>query len=178
MAVPRLAGGMSLMLTPPKMMSPDDTASCPAIMRNVEVLPQPDGPSRQQYVPASMWSVTLFTASVALNRLQRATSSSAAPRMLWLTPACCARRATSSTLNCNAEVHKLGKSAGPLPVVWASLAPLRGLLSGWRGEMPDADRSCIRRWRTSAERRSHSLATRRLSDEGRLNVSSREAQTK
>src|SRR5262249_12110430 len=86
--------------------------------------------------PASMRSVTLFTASVALNRLQRATSSSAAPRMLWLTPACCARRATSSTLNSNAEVHKLGKSAAPLPVVWASRPPSRRSPVGRRAASP------------------------------------------
>src|SRR5262252_201991 len=91
-----------------------------------------------------MRSVTSFTASVALNRLQSATSSSAAPRMLWLTPACRARRATSSTPNSHAEVHKLGKSAGPLPVIWASLDPCRlGLLSGGEQQMPDADRSAF-----------------------------------
>jgi hypothetical protein len=31
-----------------EVLSPEDAASWPAIMRSVEVLPQPDGPRRQQ----------------------------------------------------------------------------------------------------------------------------------
>ena len=48
MAVPRLAGGWPVTLVPPRMMSPAVATSWPAIMRKVEVLPQPEGPSRQQ----------------------------------------------------------------------------------------------------------------------------------
>jgi hypothetical protein len=48
MAVPRPAGGRSVMFSLPSSTSPIDTVSWPAIILSVEVLPQPDGPSRQQ----------------------------------------------------------------------------------------------------------------------------------
>jgi hypothetical protein len=48
MAVPRLATGRSVMLRFSSRMSPLVTLSWPAIMRSVVLLPQPEGPSRQQ----------------------------------------------------------------------------------------------------------------------------------
>ena len=48
MAVPRAAAGRSVMLRFSSNMSPLVTDSCPAIMRKVVLLPQPEGPSRQQ----------------------------------------------------------------------------------------------------------------------------------
>ena len=48
MAVPRAAAGRSVMLRFSSRMSPLVTDSCPAIMRSVVLLPQPEGPSRQQ----------------------------------------------------------------------------------------------------------------------------------
>ena len=47
-AVRRLAGGNAVTRTPPTAISPLVGASCRAIMRRVVVLPQPDGPRRQQ----------------------------------------------------------------------------------------------------------------------------------
>ena len=47
-AVPRDAGGKLVTFCTPRSMSPDEAASCPAIMRRVVVFPQPEGPSRQQ----------------------------------------------------------------------------------------------------------------------------------
>src|SRR5260370_40266641 len=46
------------------MMSPLVGASCPAIIRNVVVLPQPDGPSRQQYLPPGISAEIASTATV------------------------------------------------------------------------------------------------------------------
>ena len=48
MAVPRAAAGSVVMLRFSSRMSPLVTDSWPAIMRSVVVLPQPEGPSRQQ----------------------------------------------------------------------------------------------------------------------------------
>ena len=48
MAVPRLAGGKSVTLVGPMRMSPSVAPSWPAIILSVDVLPQPEGPSRQQ----------------------------------------------------------------------------------------------------------------------------------
>jgi len=46
------------------MMSPLVGGSCPAIMRNVVVLPQPDGPNRQQYLPPGISAEIASTATV------------------------------------------------------------------------------------------------------------------
>jgi len=73
-------------------------------------------------VPASMRRETLSTANVVPNSLLTATSSSAAPRMLWPTQLVELHRSTDITLNSNAEVHKLGICARHLPVMWAALA--------------------------------------------------------
>ena len=48
MAVPRAAAGRPVMLRFSSRMSPLVVLSCPAIMRSVVLLPQPEGPSRQQ----------------------------------------------------------------------------------------------------------------------------------
>ena len=48
MAVPRFTDGKSVTFLLPIKMSPSVTASCPAIIRRMLVLPQPLGPSRQQ----------------------------------------------------------------------------------------------------------------------------------
>ena len=48
MAVPRRTGGSPTTFSPPIRMVPAVGSSWPAIMRRIVVLPQPDGPSRQQ----------------------------------------------------------------------------------------------------------------------------------
>jgi hypothetical protein len=48
MAVPRRTGGRPTTSSPPIRMTPAVGSSWPAIMRRIVVLPQPDGPSRQQ----------------------------------------------------------------------------------------------------------------------------------
>jgi hypothetical protein len=48
---------------PQKTAAPALTVSCPAIMRSVEVLPQPEGPSRQQYVRRFMICARIETSS-------------------------------------------------------------------------------------------------------------------
>ena len=48
MAVPRLTGGNPTTDSPPIWISPEVGVSWPAIMRRIVVLPQPEGPSRQQ----------------------------------------------------------------------------------------------------------------------------------
>ena len=55
--------------------SPLDTLSWPAIMRSVEVLPQPEGPSRQQYLPPSISRSIASTAIVSPYFLVSAMSS-------------------------------------------------------------------------------------------------------
>ena len=63
-ASPRATGGRSETFCPPIKMSPSVIASCPAIIRNVVVLPQPDGPNRQQYEARGIRKETLSTANV------------------------------------------------------------------------------------------------------------------
>ena len=53
------------MLLPSKVMPPDVTDSWPAIILSVVDLPQPEGPSRQIYLPGSKCSEKLFTAMVS-----------------------------------------------------------------------------------------------------------------
>ena len=65
MAVPRFAGGKSFIILEPKRMSPPEISSCPAIILRVEVLPQPEGPRKQQYVPAGIFKFILSTAMVS-----------------------------------------------------------------------------------------------------------------
>ena len=55
-------GGNAVMLTPSSRMSPADGGTNPAIMRNVVVLPQPDGPSSEINSPRCTPSVTASTA--------------------------------------------------------------------------------------------------------------------
>lgn len=53
------------MIFEPKRMSPPEISSCPAIILRVEVLPQPEGPRKQQYVPAGILRFILSTAMVS-----------------------------------------------------------------------------------------------------------------
>src|SRR5450756_3177637 len=62
MAMSRAAGGTSFTTSSPIMTFPSSTSSRPAIMRNVVVLPQPDGPSRTRNSLSSASSDTLLTA--------------------------------------------------------------------------------------------------------------------
>src|SRR3982751_1252149 len=48
--------------SPPRKILPEVGSSSPAIMRNVVVLPQPDGPSRQKNSPSSTVKLEDFTA--------------------------------------------------------------------------------------------------------------------
>ena len=48
MAVRRSTGGKPTTFSPPIRISPSVGSSCPAIMRRIVVLPQPDGPRKQQ----------------------------------------------------------------------------------------------------------------------------------
>jgi hypothetical protein len=61
--VPRPAAGNRVMLRPASTMSPSLAVSWPAIMRSVDDLPQPDGPSRQQYFPLATFTSIEFTAT-------------------------------------------------------------------------------------------------------------------
>jgi hypothetical protein len=53
MATPRAAGGSVWMGLPPSVIVPLVTSSKPAIMRSVEVLPQPDEPSNATISPGA-----------------------------------------------------------------------------------------------------------------------------
>src|SRR5437773_4932171 len=69
MAISRFSGASSFMRLPAMMMSPDVTRSRPAIMRNVVVLPQPEGPSRQTTSPAATDRSASLTATKSPNFL-------------------------------------------------------------------------------------------------------------
>src|SRR5579871_6381575 len=66
----------------PTTISPAVGSTKPAIRRNVVVLPQPDGPSRQTSEPCSMRSDTSSTAANLSYRLVRFRSSTDATRSL------------------------------------------------------------------------------------------------
>src|SRR5690606_16082309 len=53
MAMPRWTGGRSLTIRPPISISPAETSSSPAIMRNRVDLPQPDGPTKTTNSPSA-----------------------------------------------------------------------------------------------------------------------------
>ena len=76
MATLRSRAGRSLTRLPAIMMSPDVAHSSPAIMRNIVVLPQPDGPSRHITSPLPTVEIGLVdrdeAAAEALRRLFRA----------------------------------------------------------------------------------------------------------
>src|SRR5258708_20297774 len=57
--------------SPSSRMRPSDGSSSPAIMRNVVVLPQPDGPSMTKKVPLSTVNVEFLTAVNPPNCLRR-----------------------------------------------------------------------------------------------------------
>ena len=63
------------MILEPKRMSPPEISSCPAIILRVEVLPQPEGPRKQQYVPAGIFKFMLSTAMVSPYFLVRIANS-------------------------------------------------------------------------------------------------------
>src|SRR5262245_39806831 len=75
MAVPRFTGGDPLTFSPSIRTSPAVGDSCPAIIRRIVVLPQPEGPKRQQYAPPGIFRSMLLTAVVSPKRLLTATSS-------------------------------------------------------------------------------------------------------
>ena len=60
----RSVAGSCVTSAPPIDMRPLVAISSPAIMRNVVVLPQPDGPSSVTSLPASMVKETSLTAGV------------------------------------------------------------------------------------------------------------------
>ena len=64
MATLRSAGFRVLMRVSPTLMEPSVTDSKPAIMRRVEVLPQPEEPTRPTISPSLMRRVKSFTAWV------------------------------------------------------------------------------------------------------------------
>lgn len=78
---------------PPTITSPEDTVSCPAIALSVDVLPHPDGPSKQQYWSAVNLNDTLDTAVTLSYRMQRSITSSAFinPHFLFLYLKTCAK---------------------------------------------------------------------------------------
>src|ERR1700681_2077875 len=57
--------------SPPNRMRPDVGSSRPAIIRNVVVFPQPDGPSRQKKLPSGTVNVESRTAMNSANALCR-----------------------------------------------------------------------------------------------------------
>ena len=65
MAVPRFAGGSLDISRPSKTTAPSETSSCPATILNVEVLPQPDGPSKQMY-PLSLNLMLMLSTATAV----------------------------------------------------------------------------------------------------------------
>src|SRR5688572_9620336 len=67
MAMSRCSGDRSFMRRPATMMSPLVARSRPAIMRNVVVLPQPEGPRRQTTSPAETFKSTSRTATKSPN---------------------------------------------------------------------------------------------------------------
>src|SRR5437879_2315405 len=70
MAMSRLPGGKSFTTRPPILMVPLVGKSSPATMRNVVVLPQPDGPSRLTNSPSAISRSRSRTAASAPNSLQ------------------------------------------------------------------------------------------------------------
>src|SRR6478752_9546430 len=66
----------------PTWISPAEGSRKPAISRNVVVLPQPDGPSRQTSCPWSIFKETLSTTASGPNRLVRPRKSTDANRSL------------------------------------------------------------------------------------------------
>src|SRR5438552_232761 len=69
MAMSRLSGVSSFMRLPAMTTSPEVTRSSPAIIRNVVVLPQPEGPSRQTTSPAATFRSASRTATKSPNFL-------------------------------------------------------------------------------------------------------------
>jgi hypothetical protein len=65
MEVLRAAGGMSVMFLLSKITSPCVMCSWPAIIRNNEVFPQPEGPNKQQYWLVGNDKLTPRTARVS-----------------------------------------------------------------------------------------------------------------
>ena len=56
-AMSRCDARLNVTSSPPSRIRPDVGSSSPAIIRNVVVLPQPDGPSRQKNSPSGMVNV-------------------------------------------------------------------------------------------------------------------------
>ena len=69
MAMSRSIGGTSLTTVSPIRISPELTASRPAIMRSVVVLPQPEGPTKTMNSLSRMCRSTSFTTWLASNIL-------------------------------------------------------------------------------------------------------------
>src|SRR5947207_15994850 len=69
MAVPRPAGASPTTDSPPIQTSPSVGVSCPAIIHRIVVLPQPLGPSKQQYLPWGILKLIASTATVWSKRL-------------------------------------------------------------------------------------------------------------
>src|SRR5215470_20192577 len=65
----RSFGGRSLTSSPPMKMSPEVTSSSPAIMRQVVLLPQPDGPTSTTNSLLGLSRSMARTASTSSNRL-------------------------------------------------------------------------------------------------------------
>jgi hypothetical protein len=74
-AVPRSAGVRPTTSRPPIRISPPLGSSWPAIMRRIVVLPQPDGPRKQQYAPSGTFRLIASTATVSPKRLCTPASS-------------------------------------------------------------------------------------------------------
>src|SRR5215831_11053759 len=65
----RSFGGRSLTTSPPIEMLPEVTSSSPAIIRNVVLLPQPDGPTSTTNSVSGISRSMLWTASTSSKRL-------------------------------------------------------------------------------------------------------------
>jgi len=85
MAVLRSAGGRSVTFFGPTIMSPEDTDSWPAIMRSVDVLPQPDGRAGNN---RARWNLEVdrVNSGYAAVPLRKCTSSSAAVVVIRINP--------------------------------------------------------------------------------------------
>src|SRR5215472_9673452 len=80
----RSLGGRSLTISPPIKISPAVTSSSPAIIRNVVLLPQPDGPTRTTNSLSGISRLMLRTASTLSNRLTTLRSETSAMTYLAL----------------------------------------------------------------------------------------------
>src|SRR5258705_878090 len=71
MPKPRFSAGWFVIAMSSKLIAPESGCSRPAIILNVVVLPQPEGPSKPKNSPRSTSSDTSVTAGVLSKRLER-----------------------------------------------------------------------------------------------------------